>query len=172
MKKLIPFILAILPFLLTSCLAGTSGLSQNVLPEPEKITGTYDLIMIGGAYSDDPDRIVIFDIPGDGYEFEPITEPYRIKRTPALSAQAALEKTREFFSEHCAYNGFLTRELTLPAGGSVGYELVPDYPTLLCEKGNEISVSYGKEDNGTIKVYTWLMLREDDDGPSGLRVRP
>ena len=173
MKKRIVFILVILAFLFTSCLTTGSGLRRDIVSEPAKISGSYDLILIGGAHANDPDRIAIYDIPGDGYEFKPITEPYRIKRVPALSARAALEKTTAFFSEHCAYNGFISKELTLPAGGSIGYEMIPDYPNIICEYGNEISVSYGKADNGVIKVYTRLMLREDDGGRSrGLRVRP
>jgi hypothetical protein len=162
MKKHLTFILVILSFLLTSCLTYTPGLHRGIATEPEKITGTYDLILIGGAYADDPDRIAIFDIPGDDYEFQPVTEEYRVKRLSGLSARTALEKTRVFFSEHCAYNGFTSKELALPAGGLVGYELIPDYPTILCEYGNEILVSYGNEENGTIKVYTWLMLKEGE----------
>jgi predicted small secreted protein len=173
MKKHLTFILIVLAFLLTSCLTLSPGLRRDIVTEPAKITGTYDLILVGGVYADDPDRIAIYDIPGDGYEFQPVTEEYRVKRLPGLSAQIALEKTKEFFSEHCAYNGFISKELTLPVGESIGYEMIPDYPNILCEYGNEISVSYGKADNGVIKVYTRLMLREDDGGRSrGLRMRP
>jgi hypothetical protein len=169
MKKRIVFVLTILAFLSTSCLTSSSGLRRDLVPEPAKIGGTYDLILIGGAYADDPDRIVIFDIPGDGYEFQPVTEPYRVKRIPALSAQEALEKATEFFSEHCAYNGFDTRKLVMSSGGLIGYEMIPDYPVIVCEQGNEVRVSYKTKDDGVIKVYTWLMLREDDDGRGGLR---
>jgi predicted small secreted protein len=165
MKNHLTFILIILSFLFTSCVTTSSGLRRDIVSEPETISGSYDLILIGGAHANDPDRIAIYDIPGDGYEFQPVTEPYRIKRFPALSSQAALEKTTEFFSEHCAYNGFLTKELTLPATGSIGFEMVPDYPTLFCIDGNEISVSYKNKDGGVIKVYTWLMLKEgENDG--------
>ena len=164
MKKHIAFGLVILSFLLTSCLTTSSGLRRDLLSEPEKLAGTYDLILIGGAYPDDPERIVIYDIPGDGYEFQPTTEKYKIKRLSALSAQAALKKTRKFFSEHCAYNGFVTKELVLVSSGSIGYELVPDYPTDLCQRGNEVTVSYGKENNGVIKVSTWLLSKERDEG--------
>jgi hypothetical protein len=164
MKKRITFALVILTFFLTSCMAATSSLRRDNLSEPEKISGSYDLILIGGAHANDPDRIAIYDIPGDGYEFQPVTEPYRIKRFSALSSQAALEKTTEFFSEHCAYNGFATRELALPSTGSIGYEMVPDYPRYLCEYGNKIIVSYKEEGDGVIKVYTWLTLKDSDGG--------
>jgi len=174
MKKRIAFGLVILAFLTTSCLTTSSGLRRDLLPEPEKLDGTYDLILIGGAYPDDPERIIIYDIPGDGYEFQPVTEKYKIKRISALSAQAALKKTREFFSEHCAYNGFVTKELVLVSNGSIGYELVPDYPTILCERGNEVTVSYSRENNGVIKVSTWLVFKEHDDDDRGgrLKMRP
>ena len=75
MKKRIAFVLVILTFLLTSCLTTGSGLRRDIVSEPDKISGTYDLILIGGVHANDPDRIVIYDIPGDGYEFKPITEP-------------------------------------------------------------------------------------------------
>ena len=163
MKWRITSILIFLTFFLTSCLAGTAGLNRDILSGPEKISGTYDLILIGGTFPDDPDRLVIFDIPGDGHEFQPVTDKFRIKRIPGLPAQAALEKTRGFFSEHCAYNGFATKSLALPSGESVGYELLPDYPTILCEYGNEIRVSYGEEENGVIKVSTWLWIRKHEN---------
>ena len=162
MKKHLTFILIILSFLLTSCLAISPGLQRDLITEPANITGTYDLILIGGAYADDPDRIAIYDIPGDGYEFQPVTEEYRVKRLSGLSARTALEKTRVFFSEHCAYNGFTSKELALPAGGLIGYELIPDYPLILCEYGNEISVSYGNAGDGVIKVYTWLAFKDHE----------
>ena len=163
MKNHLTFILIIFSFLLTSCLTISPGLRRDIVTEPENISGSYDLILIGGAYADDPDRIAIYDIPGDGYEFKPVTEQYKVKWLSGLSAQIALEKTKEFFSEHCAYNGFISKELTLPAGGSIGYEMIPDYPTLFCEDGNEISVSYKSGDDGVIKVYTWLMLKKGDN---------
>jgi hypothetical protein len=163
MKKHTAFILVFLTFFLTSCLTTTSRMHWDLMNEPDKISGTYDLILIGGAYNDDPDRIAIFDVPGDGYEFKPVTEEYRVKRIPGLSDQEALTKAKDFFAEHCAYNGFITRKLNLPEKGQIGFELVPDYPALLCEEGNEIFVSYGKEKNGVIKVYTSLMIKSLHD---------
>lgn len=50
-------------------------------------------------------------------------------------------------------------------GSLIGYEIIPDYPTALCEDGNEIRVNYGMGEQGEIKV-SWLLLKVDDGGSS------
>ena len=156
------------------CLAlvGCSSLNLSLdIVAPDSVTGSYNLILVGGTFAADAERIVILDVETDDYSFRPVTGPGRVKNFPGMSAATALKKAEEFFAPHCAYNGFLVKELKLPDGSFVGYELTPDYPTLLCEGGNEISVSYGMGEGGEIKVYTWLLLVEHSGGSNNSPVK-
>ena len=164
MKNYLPVLFSIL--LLTAA-CSTLNLGQNIVA-PETITGTYNLIAVGGTFAADAERVVILDVETDDYSFRPVTGPGRVKNFPGLSAAEALKKAEEFFATNCAYNGFLVREMKLPSGNFIGYEITPDYPTALCEDGNEIRVSYGMGEDGEIKVYTWLLLKVDDGGSSSL----
>ncbi|MEN8135079.1 MAG: hypothetical protein ABFS18_06025 [Thermodesulfobacteriota bacterium] len=138
---------------------------------PDSVTGSYNLILVGGTFGADAERIVILDVETDGYSFRPVTGPGRVKNFPGMSGEAALKKAEDFFSSHCAYNGFLVKEMKLPDGSFIGYELTPDYPVALCEEGNVLSVSYGMGEGGEIKVYTWLHLKEEDGGSNNFPVR-
>jgi hypothetical protein len=152
------------------CLALVGCSSFNLgrdIVAPDSVTGSYNLILVGGTFAADAERLVILDVETDGYSFRPVTGPGRVENFPGMSGASALKKAEEFFFSHCAYNGFLIKEMKLPDGFFIGYELTPDYPAALCEDGNEISVSYGMGEGGEIKVYTWLLLKEahggDDD---------
>ena len=160
MKK---YLTAIIGCLLASGCASLN-LERDIVPDRSSISGTYNLIQIGGTFGSDAERIVILDIEGDDYSFRPVTGPGRVKNFPGIKGAAALQRAEEFFASHCAYRDYEIRELTLPGGGMIGYELTPDYPTALCEDGNEVTVSYGRENDGEIKVYTWLLLKVDDGG--------
>ncbi len=146
------------------CLALVGCSSFNLGREivaPENVKGSYNLILVGGTFGADAERIAILDVETDGYSFRPVTGPGRVKNFSGMSGERALEKVEEFFSTHCAYNGFLVKEMKLPDGSFIGYELVPDYPVSLCEDGNELRVSYGLGKDGEIKVYTWLLFKEE-----------
>ena len=156
------------------CLALVSCSSFNLgrdIVAPDSVTGSYNLILVGGTFGADAERIVILDVETDGYSFRPVTGPGRVKNFPGMSSDTALKKAEEFFSSHCAYNGFLVKEMKLPDGSFIGYELTPDYPASLCEDGNVLRVSYGMGEGGEIKVYTWLLLKEEDGGGSNSPVK-
>ena len=165
MKNLLP----VLFVLLFTAACSTLNLAQTIV-EPETITGTYNLIQVGGTFAADAERVVILDVESDDYTFRPSTGPGRVKNFPGISGEDALKKADDFFSSNCAYNGFLARELNLPDGSFIGYEILPDYPTSLCEDGNEIRVSYGMGDEGEIKVFTWLLFKVDEGGSSRFSV--
>lgn len=159
MKNYLPLLLILL--ITASC--STLNPARNIV-DPNSITGTYNLIQVGGTFAADAERVVILDVETDDYSFRPVTGPGRVKNFPGTSTEVALKMTEEFFASNCAYNGFLVKEMKLPDGSFIGYELTPDYPSALCEDGNEIRVSYGMGDEGEIKVYTWLLLKVDDGG--------
>ena len=165
MKNYMPIIFVML--LTSSC--STLNLAQNVV-EPNSITGTYNMVQVGGTFPADAERVVILDVETDDYSFRPVTHPGRVKNFPGLTAEEALKKAEGFFSTNCAYNGFLIKEMNLPDGAFIGYELTPDYPSALCEDGNEIRVSYGMGEEGEIKVSTWLLLRVEEGGRANLAV--
>ena len=160
MKNYLPVLLSIL--LLTSSCA-TLNLAQNIV-EPENVTGTYNMIQVGGTFAADAERVVILDVETDDYSFRPSTGPGRVKNFPGVNAEEALKRTGEFFSTNCAYNGYLIKDLRLPDGSFLGYEITPDYPSALCEDGNEVRISYGMDEGTEITVYTWLLFKVDEGG--------
>jgi hypothetical protein len=157
MKRIMPTIFCCL--LASGC--ASLNLGRDLLPDRDIIAGTYNLIQVGGTFGSDAERMVILDIEGDDYSFQPVTGPGRIKNFPNVKGDKALQRAEEFFASHCAYRDYQIRKLIMPDNGLIGYELTPDYPSGLCEDGNEISVSYGKGKDGEIKVYTWLLLKVD-----------
>lgn len=147
---------------------------QNVV-NPSEIIGNFNMITIGGTFGGDAERLVILDLENDAYTFRPVTGPGRVASYPGLPADQALTRAEDFFADHCAYRSYQIRELVMPDHGLIGYELLPDYPTALCEDGNEILVSYGGGNDGEIRVYTTLLLKvggEDDDNSMLERVAP
>jgi hypothetical protein len=148
----------------------SAGMDRELVMEKDAISGTYNLIQVGGTFSRDAERIVILDREDDAYSFRPVTGPGRVRNFPGIEAAEALRRAEDFFSDHCAYRGYRIRELHLRENGkTIGYELTPDYPGVLCEDGNEVLVSYGKPVDGEIKVYTSLLLKIKDNG-SGMLV--
>lgn len=154
--------------LIISCLLASGcaplTMERDLVTDRDSISGTYNLVQVGGTFGSDAERIVILDIEGDGYSFRPVTGPGRVKTFPGIKGADALQRAEEFFASHCAYRDYQIRKLTLPDNGLIGYELTPYYPTALCEDGNEVTVSYGRGDDGEIKVYTWLLLNVDHGG--------
>jgi hypothetical protein len=140
------------------------NLNRQLVAEPEKLSGSYTVVLVGGTFAADAERIAILDLEGDGYNFQPVTPEYRVKRVAGLTAATALAEAEKLFSPHCAYNGYRVRSLRLQDGVIVGYEAIPDYPPSLCEWGNTVTVGYKVGDSGEIKVYTNLMLPVDGGG--------
>jgi hypothetical protein len=160
-------------WLLTSGCAGLN-VEREIVTDRRQLAGTYNLIQVGGTFGNDAERVVILDIEGDAYSFRPVTGPGRVKNFTGLKVAAALRKAEEFFSDHCAYRDYQIRTLTLPGQGLLGYELTPNYPVVLCEYGNEVSISYGKGAEGEIKVYTRLLLEidgQDGKNPGLVNIR-
>jgi len=140
-------------------------MQRDLVTDKESITGTFNMIQVGGTFGSDAERLVILDIEDDGYTFDPITGPGRVKNFPGTDAQEALRKTEQFFSDHCAYNGYLVHKLIIRENNqTVGYDIEPYYTAVFCKDANEILVSYGSPVDGVIKVYTSLLLKVNDGG--------
>ncbi len=163
MRRSTGLLMVLLLFLGLSLSSCTAGLNRQLVTAPDKLPGTYTAILIGGTFAADADRVVILDLEGDKYSFEPVTPPYRVKRIEGLSASAGVAEAVKFFSPHCAYNGYRVNSLRLPSGILVGYEITPDYPASLCEWGNTVTVSYKVGAKGAIKVYTNLLLPTEEN---------
>ncbi len=144
--------------------AAAGGLVRAAVADAAKVPGTFTVVLVGGTFAADAERIAIFDLEGDRYHFHPVTSSYRVREIKGLKAPAALAAAVNLFSSHCAYNGYRVKSLKLTDGTLVGYELTPDYPPALCEWGNVVTVSYSVGADGEIKVYTWLQLPVEDDG--------
>jgi len=168
MKKSNGFsLVSLLLLVLTISGCAAVDLTRQIVAEPDKLPGTYTAILIGGTFAADADRVVILDLEGDRYTFQPVAPDYRIKRIEGLTAAAGVAEAVKFFSPHCAYNGYRVRSLKLPAGDIVGYEITPDYPSSLCEWGNTVTVGYDVKADGVIKVYTSLLLPTEEGSSQG-----
>ena len=160
---------SILACLLVAGGCASGRMDRELIMDREGVTGSFDMIRVGGTFADDAERIVILDIEDDPYSFRPVAGPGRVRQSPGLSANEALRRAELFFSDHCAYNGYQLRKLILPETGKpVGYELTPNYPASLCEAGNEVLVNYTKPEDGEIKVYTSLLLKVKDGSGGSL----
>jgi len=164
-------ILSVLLILLLTVSCSTFNPAQKIV-EPETITGVYNLVQVGGTFRADAERLVILDVENDNYTFRPVTVPGRVKNFPGLSAGTALRHAEEFFATNCAYNGYFVKEMKLPDGSFIGYEITPNYPSILCEDGNQVIVSYGMQEDNVIQVYTWLLFNKGENGGSLIRNIP
>ena len=146
----------------------TPGLTRNDVAVPGEIPGVFTLLLAGASYDNDPERVAILDLEGDGYTFQPVMADYKYSKVAGLTAAAALSQAEKYLSVHCAYNGYRLKSLALPDGKIVGYELIPDLPGALCEYGNVVMVSYKVGADGVIKVYTHLVMPTINDSFSGM----
>jgi hypothetical protein len=166
MKTMIGFSLVISLLLALVASACAVDLTRWTVDEPGKLPGLYTAVLIGGTYAADAERVAIFDLEGDGYSFRPVTAAYNFKKIEGVTATAGVSEAVRHFASHCAYNGYRVKSLALADGAVVGYEFTPDYPPSLCEWGNTVTVSYAVGPDGEIKVYTNLLLPEDNGGRS------
>jgi hypothetical protein len=54
------------------------NLERDLITDRNSLTGTYNLIQVGGTFGRDAERIVILGIEGDYYFFQPLTGPGRV----------------------------------------------------------------------------------------------
>lgn len=156
-------ILVVLLLLWSAGVGSAAGLSRGEVATPREIPGVFTLLLAGASYDNDPERVAILDLEGDGYVFQPVMPDYRFRKVSGLTAAAALPQAEKYFSVHCAYNGYRLNSLALPDGKIVGYELIPDLPAGLCEYGNVPTAGYRVGDDGVIKVYTGLAMPRGGD---------
>ena len=77
-------------------------------------------------------------------------------------------QAEKYLALHCAYNGYRLKSLALSDNKIVGYELIPDLPAALCERGNVVTVGYKVGDDRVIKVYTHLVMPTGSDSFFGM----
>lgn len=133
MKKLIPGSMAvsiIISFFLSmnSC---THGIYLRTEPvTATEITGTYDLILYGGRYSDDIENVAILDKEGDKYTFDVYAPEFDYKVKKGVQAKVAIEEAEKFVSSHHAFWHLQLNSILDYEGNIIGYEMRPLYRPL------------------------------------------
>jgi len=148
------FALLIALFVLQGCALGRQLQTQTA--DPRSIGGTYDLILYGCRFPNDYEHAAFLVSPDSKYPvnlFVPDTS-YKVKK--GLQAEKALEEAEAFV--RCGVNTVTeTRVHRIPddSGGTIGYEILPRYPSTGESGSDPLWVSYSLKD-GTVTVYIRL----------------
>jgi hypothetical protein len=125
--------------------------------EVSAINGSLTLIMYGARFADDIETIVIFDIEGDQYYFEPFAPDFDYKIKKGVKAKEALAEAEKFVSFHNAFWRSQLSRIFDPEGNIIGYELRPLYNNFVYGTSDVMDVYYWLKEGGKIKVTIKLV---------------
>jgi hypothetical protein len=121
------------------------------------INGPLTLILYGARFLDDIETIVIFDIEGDQYHFEPFAPDFDFKIKREVQAKEALAEAQKFVSFHHAFWRSQLSSILDPNGKIIGYELRPLYNNFVYGRSDVMDVHYWLKEGGKIKVTIRLV---------------
>lgn len=121
------------------------------------MNGSLTLILYGARFADDIETIVIFDIEGDQYHFEPFAPDFDYKIKRGVQAKEALAEAEKFVSFHNAFWRSQLSRILDPKGNIIGYELRPLYNNLVYGTSDVMDVHYWLKEGGKIKVTIRLV---------------
>jgi len=125
--------------------------------EVSAMNGSLTLILYGARFADDLETIVIFDIEGDQYHFEPFAPDFDYKIKRGVQAKEALAEAQKFVSFHHAFWRSQLSKILDPNGNIIGYELRPLYNNLDYGRSDVMDVYYWLKEGGKIKVTIRLV---------------
>lgn len=125
--------------------------------EVSAINGSLTLILYGARFADDIETIVIFDIEGDKYYFEPFAPDFDYKIKRGVQAKEALAEAQKFVSFHHAFWRYQLSRILDPNGNIIGYELRPLYNNFDYGRSDVMDVYYWLNEGGKIKVTIRLV---------------
>ncbi|MFZ3138988.1 MAG: hypothetical protein WA126_16525 [Thermodesulfovibrionales bacterium] len=125
--------------------------------EVSAMNGSLTLILYGARFLDDIETIVIFDIEGDQYHFEPFAPDFDYKIKRGVQAKEALAEAQKFVSFHNAFWRSQLSRILDPNGNIIGYELRPLYNNLVYGTSDVMDVYYWLKEGGKIKVTIRLV---------------
>lgn len=110
---------------------------------------TYLLILYGARHLNDLESVVILDIEGDGYTFEPYAPDFDYSIERGLDYSRAINMAEGFISWHPLYQRSELRRITL-SGIDIGYELRPLYDPLPYGQSDVLDIDYRLRDHKVI----------------------
>ncbi|MBM4147112.1 MAG: hypothetical protein FJ240_12720 [Nitrospira sp.] len=125
--------------------------------EVSAINGFLTLILYGARFLDDIETVVIFDIEGDQYYFEPFAPDFDYKIKRGMQAKEALAEVQKFVSFHHAFWRSQLSRILDPNGNIIGYELRPLYNNFVYGRSDVMDVYYWLKEGGKIKVTIRLV---------------
>jgi hypothetical protein len=141
--------------------------------EVSAMNGSLTLILYGARFADDIETIVIFDIEGDQYYFEPFAPDFDYKIKRGVQAKEALAEAQKFVSFHNSFWRSQLSRILDPNGNIIGYELRPLYNNFVYGRSDVMDVYYWLKEGGKIKVTIRLVpeieraIRFPGDGSGG-----
>ena len=125
--------------------------------EVSAIKGSFTLILYGARFADDIETIVIFDIEGDQYHFEPFAPDFDYKIKKGVQAKEAFAEAEKFVSFHNSFWRSQLSRILDPNGNIIGYELRPLYNNFVYGRSDVMDVYYWLKEEGKIKVTIRLV---------------
>lgn len=140
---------------------------------PAEITGTFNVILFGGAHHDDLETVAFLDIEGDESTIEPFAPDFDFVIKKGLSAEEALRVAGKFVSFHPSFWKTQLTKIISPVGNIVGFELRPLYIPFVYGKSDVLDIYYWPKKEGKIKVTVTLIpslksLKFNPGGDGGL----
>lgn len=135
---------------LASCTPGTRLSTQSA--QETGVPGTYDVILYGCNYLNDPESVVILDRVGDQYEFEPYAPDFNYRVRKGLTADEAFAAAEKFLDCSTGFRGTRMERIVTPGNDTIGYEIRPLYHSFVYGLDNILLVNYWLRDGKVVII--------------------
>lgn len=124
---------------------------------PAEVSGTFSVILFGGAHHDDLETVAFLDIEGDENALQPFAPDFDYITKENLPAQEALRVAEKFVSFHPSFWKTQLAKITGPDGGIVAFELRPLFIPFVYGTSDVLDIYYWPKKGGKIKVTIRLI---------------
>ncbi len=168
--KTILFVTCLLATLLVSHAALAGDLLKTAPAQDSELTGTFDVILYGCNYFNDPESIVFFDRADDALTFDPFAPSFNYRVRKGVNSADLLEHAKKFLNCNVALRGFELKKIVAEDNRVIGYELRPHYDSFVYGITEPLSVYY-RIKGDKVRIDLRLdpsvehMLREGNDKP-------
>lgn len=154
--RIINFFLVFLLCFTSLCVSANTPLKTDAANLSD-IQGVFTLILYGGRFVDDLERVAIFDKEGDHYYFEPYAPDFDYKVKKSVPDKEVFELAKSFVSSHYAFHKYLFSKILDENGNIIGFELRPLYHPFSYSLDDVIDVYYWLKKDGKVKVTIKLI---------------
>ncbi|OGW22598.1 MAG: hypothetical protein A2Z82_08850 [Nitrospirae bacterium GWA2_46_11] len=145
------FISILVLVFLASCV--TNRFIRTEPSEYKELAGNFTLILYGSRHLNDIETVVILDMEGDKYSFEPYAPEFDYKIKKGVPAKEALKEAEHFVSWHSSFHRTQLSRIIDEKGVAIGYEMRPLYYPLAFGVSDVLDVYYIKEgDKITVRI--------------------